>query len=156
MTPVGSIISRVSHDTLVQRFEISEFEDGNVHDFLIAVAKRRGKLKKGGVPDVDAAARSVLMDWNTGKIPYCTAPPVSEEMETGDAGPMESELVGELSKEFSIDALMEKKDLEQCGAMTDVVMMEAQENDDDDDDDDEMDDEDGDDDEEEDDDEDME
>jgi nuclear GTP-binding protein len=33
---------------------------------------------KGGVPDKVAAARSVLRDWNTGKIPYYTAPPVQE------------------------------------------------------------------------------
>ena len=30
---------------------------------------------KGGIPDYVDSARLVLRDWNTGKIPYYTAPP---------------------------------------------------------------------------------
>ena len=41
---------------------IPEFAD--VHEFLTHVARRIGRLKKGGVPDVEAAARHVLHDWN--------------------------------------------------------------------------------------------
>lgn len=41
------------------------------------VAHKRGKLKRGGVPDLDATARVVLHDWNDGRIPFFTrAPPV--------------------------------------------------------------------------------
>lgn len=35
-----------------------------------------GNFLRGGVPDTIAAARSLLNDWNTGKIKYCTQPPV--------------------------------------------------------------------------------
>jgi nuclear GTP-binding protein len=41
---------------------IPEFAD--VHEFLAHVARRIGRLKKGGVPDVEAAAKHVLHDWN--------------------------------------------------------------------------------------------
>lgn len=33
------------------------------HDFLALLAHRQGKLRKGGMPDSDKAAKSVLMDW---------------------------------------------------------------------------------------------
>jgi len=35
----------------------------------------RGRLGKGGVPDQEAASHAVLNDWNSGSIPYYTAPP---------------------------------------------------------------------------------
>lgn len=38
-----------------------------------------GKFLRRGVPDVVAAARSVLNDWNSGKIKYCTQPPETEQ-----------------------------------------------------------------------------
>jgi nuclear GTP-binding protein len=43
---------------------------------LTAIAKRSGKLLKGGEPDQEAAAKMVLNDWIRGKIPYFVAPPV--------------------------------------------------------------------------------
>ena len=43
---------------------------------LSAIAKRSGKLLKGGEPDQEAAAKMVLNDWIRGKIPYFVAPPV--------------------------------------------------------------------------------
>lgn len=36
-------------------------------EFLSLLARRQGKLRKGGLPDTDKAAKSVLMDW-TGSI----------------------------------------------------------------------------------------
>lgn len=41
----------------------------SVDDFLQKVAAVRGKLKKGGIADVEAAARIILHDWNEG-MPY--------------------------------------------------------------------------------------
>ena len=39
-------------------------------DFLSLLAKRLGRLKKGGVPDVNRAAKTVLHHWNR----YCYSP----------------------------------------------------------------------------------
>lgn len=44
-------------------------------EFLVAVALTRGRLGKGGVPDLPAAATTVLRDWNAGRIPYHSQPP---------------------------------------------------------------------------------
>jgi ribosome biogenesis GTPase A len=40
----------------------------SVDDFLQKLATLRGKLKKGGIVDVEAAAKIVLHDWNEGTI----------------------------------------------------------------------------------------
>ena len=40
----------------------------NVTELLESIARRRGKLHKGGAPDVETAARMLLSDWNAGKI----------------------------------------------------------------------------------------
>merc|ERR1719330_499159 len=40
------------------------------------IAKKFGKVKKGGTPDKVSAAKTILQDWNSGKIPFFTPPPV--------------------------------------------------------------------------------
>ncbi|KAK0561536.1 nuclear GTP-binding protein nug1 [Tilletia horrida] len=49
--------------------------DPDAQDFLLRLALQRGRLGRGGIPDTDATARSMLHDWNTGKIPFFTQPP---------------------------------------------------------------------------------
>lgn len=49
---------------LVTIYKVPTFN--SVDDFLQKVAMVRGKLKKGGIVDVNAAARIVLHDWNEG------------------------------------------------------------------------------------------
>ena len=46
---------------LMLHYRISDFSD--VHEFLNLMAKRFGQLKKGGIPDVNKAAKTVLTDW---------------------------------------------------------------------------------------------
>lgn len=49
---------------LVSLYKIPGFD--TVDEFLQNVATVRGKLKKGGIVDIDSAARIVLHDWNEG------------------------------------------------------------------------------------------
>ncbi|KAK1353229.1 guanine nucleotide-binding protein-like NSN1 [Heracleum sosnowskyi] len=94
--PVKEILKLCPAETLVSIYKIPNF--GSSDEFLQNVATARGKLKKGGIIDVDSAARIVLHDWNEGKIPYYTMPP------TRDAGvPSEAKIITELGKEFNID-----------------------------------------------------
>jgi nuclear GTP-binding protein len=44
-------------------------------DLLAALAMARGKLRPGGAPDLDAAARVLVHDWAAGRVPYFTLPP---------------------------------------------------------------------------------
>jgi nuclear GTP-binding protein len=41
------------------------------------VARKRGLIKPGGIANIEEAARSVLRDYQSGKIPYFTAPPTT-------------------------------------------------------------------------------
>ncbi|KAJ0792547.1 putative GTP-binding protein, orthogonal bundle domain superfamily [Helianthus annuus] len=61
---VKEILKLCPAETLVTLYKIPTFN--SVDDFLSKVATVRGKLKKGGVLDTDAAARIVLHDWNEG------------------------------------------------------------------------------------------
>ncbi|TMW84976.1 hypothetical protein EJD97_024032 [Solanum chilense] len=94
--PVKEILKLCPERMLVTIYKIPTFD--SVDDFLQKVAMVRGKLKKGGIVDTDAAARIVLHDWNEGKVPYYTLPPTRNEGEH-----LEVKIVSEFGKEFNID-----------------------------------------------------
>lgn len=71
--PVKLILERCKVERLAAKYKIPIVH--NVDDFLKGIALQRGKLKKRGVPDLNQAARLVLQDWNSGKIPFFTIPP---------------------------------------------------------------------------------
>ncbi|KAL3828132.1 hypothetical protein ACJIZ3_016934 [Penstemon smallii] len=96
VAPVKEILKLCPESLLVTLYKVPSFE--SVDDFLQKVATVRGKLKKGGVVDGDAAARIVLHDWNEGKIPYYTMPPARTVED-----PPEAKIVTELGKEFNVD-----------------------------------------------------
>lgn len=66
LSVVKEILSLCPAETLMPLYKLERF--GNVDEFLQKVATIRGKLKKGGIVDVEAAARIVLHDWNEGFI----------------------------------------------------------------------------------------
>ncbi|XP_031278349.1 guanine nucleotide-binding protein-like NSN1 [Pistacia vera] len=96
--PVKEILKLCPATVLVTLYKVPSFD--SVDDFLQKIATVRGKLKKGGVVDVEAAARIVLHDWNEGKIPYFTMPPSRNQEE-----PSEAKIVSELGKEFNVDEI---------------------------------------------------
>jgi len=73
IVPVEVILKRCKRDQLLELYCIPEFKDSG--EFLGLVAQKKGKLKKGGIPDYKATARIILQDWNSGKIPFYTIPP---------------------------------------------------------------------------------
>lgn len=95
ISPVEVILSRCSHEQLAALYELKPF--GDTREFLISLAQQRGKLLKGGVPDIDNAARSVIQDWNQGRIPFYTLPP--KQKPTANVS---SSLVAGWGAEFSI------------------------------------------------------
>lgn len=95
--PVEAILSRVPKSELMDYYKIEDYD--TVDQFLWFLAKRYGKLKKGGVPEVYAAAKIVLNDWNSGKIQYYTHPPEKHTLPAY----ISSEVVAQLSKGFDID-----------------------------------------------------
>lgn len=55
-------------------------------DFLIQVARKRGRLGKGGIPDLNSAALAVVNDWCDGRLQWFTVAPETDEAEAGDVG----------------------------------------------------------------------
>jgi len=74
--------------------------------FLQRVALVRGKLRRGGTPDVVAAAKLVLQDWNDGRIPYFTLPPVRDNAAVYGG---ETAVVTGWAKEFDVDKVFEQE-----------------------------------------------
>ncbi|GAA5837367.1 hypothetical protein JCM3766R1_000425 [Sporobolomyces carnicolor] len=71
--PVEIILQRCQQTHLQMLYNIPAFS--GVTSFLLEVARAKGRLRKGGVPDLDGTARSILRDWVQGRIPYYTSPP---------------------------------------------------------------------------------
>lgn len=54
--------------------------------FMDKLARMKGRLLKGGEPDLEAVAKILLSDWVRGRIPYFVPPPErSEELNSAEA-----------------------------------------------------------------------
>lgn len=114
---VEAILRRCNKMQIIDHYGIPDFQ--TAHEFLALLARRQGKLRKGGLPDSDKAAKSVLMDWTGGRISYFTHPPETHTLPTH----VSAEIVAEMGKAFDWDEL-EKGNLEalaECGT-SDVQM----------------------------------
>jgi nuclear GTP-binding protein len=82
-------------------------------DFLIQVARKRGRLGKGGIPNINSAATTVITDWRDGRIQGWMDAPVLQIAPSGAAdkshgGPVvgdQKEIVTEWAKEFKLEGL---------------------------------------------------
>ena len=61
-------------------------EGDTTTDFLIQVARKRGRLGKGGVPNLASAAMTVITDWRDGRICGWVEAPVLEAVVVGGGG----------------------------------------------------------------------
>jgi len=105
--PVEAILNRCNKTQVMEKYCVADYS--TTMEFLSMFAKRLGKLKKGGVPDILAAAKIVLQDWNTGKISFYTHPPERKSTEHDSAQVMQY-----FGAEFDLKALEkeEKDDLD--------------------------------------------
>eukprot|EP00178_Gracilaria_changii_P004385 TRINITY_DN1694_c0_g1_i1.p1 TRINITY_DN1694_c0_g1~~TRINITY_DN1694_c0_g1_i1.p1 ORF type:complete len:524 (-),score=83.73 TRINITY_DN1694_c0_g1_i1:1438-3009(-) len=105
ISPVETIIKRVGAEPLMVAYSVPQFD--NVTEFLAYLCSSRGKFRRGGSYDVEAAARIVLQDWNGGKIPFYTLPPKGPS-----TAHLSASIVQQWSEEFNIEALQESKDID--------------------------------------------
>jgi nuclear GTP-binding protein len=143
---VEVILNKTDHGLLMKLYNIPQFAD--VREFLIRIALVRGRLGRvrhsltarrgvsqgctdvqGGIPDLEGSAVSVLRDWNSGKIPYYTSPPVvhpsaatarplpsataltGTDVAMGDGAPAVQiggdRVLNQLSEAFTLDGLLD-------------------------------------------------
>lgn len=88
-------------------------------DFLVQVARRRGRLGKGGVPNLESAAMTVITDWRDGRIQGWMDAPILAVASASDVKPGtaassvavdalaadQKEIVTEWAKEFKLEGL---------------------------------------------------
>ncbi|CCJ29668.1 unnamed protein product [Pneumocystis jirovecii] len=78
-------------------------------EFLIHVARNKGRLGKGGIPHFESAARAVINDWCSGKIHWWENVPIKAQTNNTSANGMSSSntdgpiIVSEWSKPFDLD-----------------------------------------------------
>lgn len=114
-------------DRLCATYEIpnnmSETVKDMVTDFLVFIARKKGRLLKGGIPDMNAAATAVITDWRDGRLAGWTLPKTNTAtiletaapiggstselvLDKSESGrPEEKVVVTEWAKEFSLEGL---------------------------------------------------
>ncbi|KAI0067448.1 P-loop containing nucleoside triphosphate hydrolase protein [Artomyces pyxidatus] len=73
ITVVEQILARTEVEKLMKIYNLPIFT--STLEFLTMLSLSTGRLLKGGTPDIIAAARQVLSDWNHQKIPFYSHPP---------------------------------------------------------------------------------
>ncbi len=66
-------------DRLMERYKISDFEDDMPWELLERIAKKRGMIQRGGVPDTERAAVMLLDEYRGGKLGKITLDSLEQE-----------------------------------------------------------------------------
>jgi nuclear GTP-binding protein len=102
----GGLLKELSNVYGIPEITVSEYFDYTT-ELLVQVARKRGRLGRGGVPMLESAGRIVLNDWAMGKIKWWFEPPVNTTSMTD-----EKVVVSEWAEAFDIDALLKETDVE--------------------------------------------
>lgn len=105
------ILKRATKHYFCQLYDVTEYETHE--EFFAKKAIRMGKFLKGGIPDASTAARSLINDWNSGKIKYFSEPPKSQDVHLSSSIITEStDYLKNLMDEFENDAKPTEKEPE--------------------------------------------
>lgn len=108
ITPIQAIVERCPASYLMQVYNIPKFAEKDYNQFLLLIAKSMGKLKKGGIANVDAAAKMVLHDWNHGKIKYYCKPPAASSLNASAKKPASASSLASTQKVQDVNDLIVK------------------------------------------------
>ncbi|EUD65902.1 hypothetical protein C922_03626 [Plasmodium inui San Antonio 1] len=104
---IDDVFKMVEREHLLRIYKLpADLHFDNSEEFLEILARKMGKLLKGGQPDITSVSKIILNDWIKGKIPYYVDPdgaPHAAEVLAGQAGEME-ELVADSSDEEELVA----------------------------------------------------
>jgi nuclear GTP-binding protein len=98
---VVKLLAKVPKESLLDIYRVADFS--SPQQFVSHVAHKRGKLKAGGVPNLHAAAVTILKDWTSGAIPFYTLPPAV----TIDPRYERKDIVSGFGKELDIEQLLD-------------------------------------------------
>lgn len=81
---IPAVLKKVKPQHIERTYDVRGFEDATA--FLELLARKSGRLLKGGEADVDGVAKMVLNDFLRGKIPWFTPPPLLDGQEEKEKG----------------------------------------------------------------------
>lgn len=93
---IAAVLKKTKPQHIQRTYDIGGFETAT--EFLELLARKGGRLLKGGEADVDGAAKMVLNDFVRGKIPWFTPPPLVEGQEGGKGVEGRKGVLGEMGK----------------------------------------------------------
>lgn len=80
---IQAILDQTQHKHIADVYGIQEWADSE--DFINQLCVKSGKLLKGGEPDINNVAKSIIFDWQRGNIPYQNHPPKSDSAIAAEA-----------------------------------------------------------------------
>ncbi|RKP19546.1 NGP1NT-domain-containing protein [Rozella allomycis CSF55] len=127
---IPALLERVKPVYLQRTYGIHSWDDHI--DFLSQVAKKTGKLLKGGEPDLGTVSKMILNDWLRGKIPFFVAPPTPEHTENvqGENDPKNENYIDQKFKNIPVSTDFIQEDvmeLEESNIGNDLVQDEVKE-----------------------------
>ena len=93
---IAAVLNKTKPQHIQRTYDVGNFKTAT--DFLEILARKGGRLLKGGEADVDGAAKMVLNDFVRGKIPWFTPPPVQEGQEGQQGVEGRKGMLGEMGK----------------------------------------------------------
>lgn len=103
---IAAVLRKTQPRHIERTYEVKGYDNDPI-EFLSLLARKGGRLLKGGEPDVDGVAKMVLNDFLRGKVPWFTRPPGTEERDPDDRPESERRngRLGEMSKKRKLDEL---------------------------------------------------
>lgn len=98
---IEALMGKVKRHHLERTYELKGWED--YMSFLEMLARKGGRLLKGGEPDVEGVAKIVVHDFLRGKIPWFTPPPATDETADSDVVAGREGRLGEMPKKRKRD-----------------------------------------------------
>ncbi|KAF5710168.1 nucleolar GTP-binding 2 [Fusarium mundagurra] len=101
---IQPLLNRVKQHHMEKTYELKGWT--NSTEFLELLARKAGRLLRGGEPDLDGVAKMILNDFMRGKIPWFTPAPKTEGEADGKVGNREGRL-GEMPRKRKQDESVE-------------------------------------------------
>lgn len=125
---IPALLAKVKLHHMERTYAIKGWND-HIH-FLELLARKGGRLLKGGEPDVDGVAKMVLTDFMRGKIPWFTPAPVVEGEEGGKVIEGREGRLGEMPRKRKREDLESIPDVSVAASATSVAEDEDDESED--------------------------
>jgi nuclear GTP-binding protein len=102
---IPAVLEKCKKRHVERTYEVTGWDTAT--EFLEKLARKGGRLLKGGEPDYDGVAKMVLNDFMRGKLPWFTPPPHEEGEEEVKGFEGREGRLGEISKKRKADDALE-------------------------------------------------